>query len=55
MSTTVVPDRFTTVPDEHALQASVVALEEHGSVSRSWVISMPRARRCWPASRSARR
>jgi acyl-CoA hydrolase len=30
MSTTVVPGRFTTVPDEHALQASVVALEEHG-------------------------
>jgi acyl-CoA hydrolase len=30
VSTTVVPGRFTTVPDEHALQASVVALEEHG-------------------------
>lgn len=30
MSTTVVPGRFTTLPDEHALQASVVALEEHG-------------------------
>src|SRR5450631_3290341 len=30
MSTTAVPDRFTTLPDEHALQATVVALEEHG-------------------------
>jgi acyl-CoA hydrolase len=30
MSTTVTPDRFTTPPDEHALQATVVALEEHG-------------------------
>jgi hypothetical protein len=30
MSTTAVPDRFTTPPDEHALQATVVALEEHG-------------------------
>jgi LUD domain len=30
MSTTVVPGRFTTLPDERALQASVVALEEHG-------------------------
>src|SRR5688572_21723917 len=30
MSTTVVPGRFTTLPDEHTLQASVVALEEHG-------------------------
>jgi len=30
MSTTVTPDRFTTLPDEHALQATVVALEEHG-------------------------
>jgi acyl-CoA hydrolase len=30
MSITVVPGRFTTLPDEHALQASVVALEEHG-------------------------
>ena len=30
MSTAVVPGRFTTLPDEHALQASVVALEEHG-------------------------
>jgi acyl-CoA hydrolase len=24
------PDRFTTLPDEHALQSTVVALEEHG-------------------------
>jgi len=30
MSTTAAPDRFTTLPDEHALQATVVALEEHG-------------------------
>src|SRR5260370_21431645 len=30
MSTTAVPGRFTTLPDEHALQATVVALEEHG-------------------------
>ena len=30
MSTTVTPGRFTTLPDEHALQATVVALEEHG-------------------------
>jgi hypothetical protein len=30
MSTTAVPDRFSTLPDEHALQATVVALEEHG-------------------------
>jgi acyl-CoA hydrolase len=30
MSTTVTPDRFTTLPDEQELQATVVALEEHG-------------------------
>ena len=30
MSTTVAPDRFTTLPDESTLQATVVALEEHG-------------------------
>src|SRR5712691_3062459 len=30
MSTTAVPDRFTTLPDERALQTTVVALEEHG-------------------------
>jgi len=30
MSTTVTPDRFTTLPDESTLQATVVALEEHG-------------------------
>src|SRR5258708_34979786 len=30
MSTTAAPDRFTTLPDEHALQETVVALEEHG-------------------------
>jgi acyl-CoA hydrolase len=30
MTTTAAPDRFTTPPDEHALQATVTALEEHG-------------------------
>ena len=30
MTTTATPDRFTTLPDESALQATVVALEEHG-------------------------
>jgi acyl-CoA hydrolase len=30
MSTTDTTPRFTTLPDEHALQATVVALEEHG-------------------------
>jgi hypothetical protein len=30
MSTTAVPDRFTTLPDENNLQATVVSLEEHG-------------------------
>ena len=30
MSTTATPDRFTTLPDEDTLQATVVALEEHG-------------------------
>ena len=30
MSTTAIPDRFTTLPDEAALSATVVALEEHG-------------------------
>ena len=30
MSTTAIPDRFTTPPDEAALDATVVALEEHG-------------------------
>ncbi len=30
MSTTATPDRFTTLPDEHTLAATVVALEEHG-------------------------
>ena len=30
MSTTAAPDRFTELPDEHDLQATVVALEEHG-------------------------
>ena len=30
MSTTATPDRFTILPDEHALKATIVALEEHG-------------------------
>src|SRR5712691_8131148 len=30
VSTTAIPDRFTMLPDEHALQAAVTALEEHG-------------------------
>jgi hypothetical protein len=30
MSTTATSDRFTTLPDDHVLQATVVALEEHG-------------------------
>src|SRR5258707_13555484 len=30
VSTTAIPDRFNTLPDEHALQATVTALEEHG-------------------------
>jgi acyl-CoA hydrolase len=30
VTTTATPDRFTTLPDEPALQATVVALEEHG-------------------------
>jgi hypothetical protein len=30
VSTTATPDRFTTLPDEHTLAATVVALEEHG-------------------------
>ena len=55
MSTTAVPDRFTTLPDEHALQATVTALEEHGfsvevvedlDAARQAVLDrIPRARR----------
>jgi acyl-CoA hydrolase len=30
VSTIATPDRFTSLPDEHALAATVVALEEHG-------------------------
>jgi acyl-CoA hydrolase len=30
VSTIAIPDRFTMLPDEHALAATVVALEEHG-------------------------
>jgi acyl-CoA hydrolase len=30
MSTTATPDRFTALPDQHTLDATVVALEEHG-------------------------
>src|SRR5260221_4170629 len=32
VSTTAIPDRFTTLPDEHGLQATVTALEEHGFI-----------------------
>jgi acyl-CoA hydrolase len=30
MTTTTAPDRFTTLPDEHTLAATITALEEHG-------------------------
>jgi hypothetical protein len=30
VSTTAVPDRFTVLPDEYELGATVMALEEHG-------------------------
>src|SRR5215469_15489447 len=30
MTTTTTPDRFTTLPDDRALAATVTALEEHG-------------------------
>ena len=30
MSTTTAPDRFTTLPDEQTLAATITALEEHG-------------------------
>jgi len=30
VSTTAAPDRFTALPDENTLQATTVALEEHG-------------------------
>ena len=30
MTTTTTPDRFTTLPDDQALAATVTALEEHG-------------------------
>ena len=56
MSTTATPDRFTTLPDEHALQATVVALEEHGfSVEVVGDLDAALARRCWPECRTARR
>lgn len=31
MTTTHAPERFTALPDDHTLDAAVVALEEHGS------------------------
>ena len=55
MSAPAVPDRFTTLPDEHALQATVVALEEHGFSVEVVDDLGPRAGRCLPASRRARR
>jgi hypothetical protein len=30
VGTTAIPDRFTTLPDENTLRATVVALKEHG-------------------------
>jgi hypothetical protein len=30
VSTTATPDRFTTLPDDQTLKATIVALEEHG-------------------------
>jgi hypothetical protein len=36
MSTTATPDRFTTLPGDHVLQATVVALEEHGFSVAPW-------------------
>ncbi len=44
MSTTTTPDRFTTLPDEHALQATVVALEEHDGFSVEVVGDLDAAR-----------
>jgi hypothetical protein len=55
VSTTAIPDRFTTLREESALQATVVALEEHGfSVEVVGDLNTAR-RRCWPAFRRARR
>jgi hypothetical protein len=48
VSTTAIPDRFTTLLDEHALQATVVALEEHG-FSVEVVGDLDAARRAVPA------
>ena len=50
MSLTETSGRFTALPDQHTLATTVVALEEHGSVSKPSTTSTPRARRCWPAS-----
>ena len=30
MTTSYAPERFTTLPDDHTIAATVVALEEHG-------------------------
>ena len=55
MSTIATPDRFTSLPDEHALAATVVALEEHGfSVEVVDDIDAARAA-VLAASRTARR
>jgi hypothetical protein len=43
MSTTDVPGRFTTLPDETALQATIVALEEHGFSVAATTSGTPRA------------
>ena len=55
MSITVTPDRFTSLPDENNLQATVVVLEEHG-FSAEVVDDLDAARAAvLPASRTARR
>ena len=55
MSTTAIPDRFTALPGEHALRATVTALEEHGfSVGVAGDLDPARQAVLGPA-RSARR
>ena len=58
MSLTETSDRFTALPDEHTLAATVVALEEHGfSVEvvddlDAARLGAPRRTRSWPWRRS---
>ena len=55
MTTTQATDRFTTLPDEETLTATVVALEEHGfSVEVVDDLDRP-AKPCSPASPRAPR